>query len=162
MEESIGDDEILEALDALEAGTAEVGDVLLLAHASMERDEALVPDVVIAAVAARHEAARDVTNGGLDQFVWNHGVERARAVADAWCRVGAVENGELVHRLADALSDYQEEVGAAAIQDSPVQNFLAYRARVEGPYFGIPEPDEELGEAVLEWALENAALAKLE
>ena len=102
-----------------------------------------------AAVEGLLRCERDFANGGADQFVWNHGAEAARRIGAAWRAVGAVENGELLVELADALG---EAPGDAA---DPVAAFMAFRRRVGGPSFGRPDPREELAEALVEWAMEH-------
>lgn len=96
---------------------------------------------------------RDLRNGGFDQFVWNHGAERAREIGRAWREVGAVENGELLCRLADVL-DTQEPFEP----DQVVAAFHRYRVEVKGPEFEVPGVEDELEEALLEWAIEHAEL----
>lgn len=154
----ITDAEINEAIANIRAGEgASLSDVLCLVSASFERDEPVAPQPLIDAVVAKYETDRDYANGGADQFVWNRGAELARRFGDAWRAVGAVENGDLLVRLAWELDNYRTEVGDEAIADDPVRRFLEYRKRVSGPFFGIPEPDEELAEALVEWAIEHAS-----
>ncbi|PRQ03730.1 hypothetical protein ENSA5_12800 [Enhygromyxa salina] len=111
------------------------------------------PAVVVDSMVGLFMSERDYQNGGADQFVWNHGAALARAIGTAWRAVGAVENGELLLELAAALERF-EAAGERESAD-PVKAFLAYRTRVEGPYFGRPEPHIELGEALVEWAMEH-------
>lgn len=155
-DDPISDDDIAKALDAILGATADLGDVLCLVHASLERDASLAPQTLIDAVSAKYETERDYANGGADQFVWNNGSASARRCGEAWRAAGAVENGDLLQQLADALDDYDREVGAEAIAKEPATHFLEYRRRVGGPFFGLPEPDDELAEALVEWAIEHA------
>jgi len=85
----------------------------------------------------------------MDQVVWNIGHERAREVGKAFRAVGALENADLVDRLAGVLAE--QPAGDA----DPVTRFMAFRRAVSGPFFGIPEPQAELGEVVLEYVLER-------
>lgn len=153
----ITESEIREAADKIRSGAdVDLSDVLCLVSASFERDQPVAPDALIEAVIAKHETDRDYANGGADQFVWNHGAEIARRYGEAWRRVGAIENGDLLVRLAGELDAHMSEVGDESMSDDPVRRFLEYRKRVSGPFFGIPEPGEELAEALVEWAIEHA------
>ena len=155
---TITNDEIREATDKIRAGSeVELGDVLCLVSASFERDHPVAPQPLIDAVIAKYETDRDYANGGADQFVWNNGAGLARQFGEAWRAVGAVENGDLLVRLADELDAYRAEVSDDDISADPVKRFLEYRKRVDGPYFGIPEPGDELAEVLVEWAIEHAA-----
>jgi hypothetical protein len=80
-------------------------------------------------------------------------VDATRAIAAAFRKVGAIENADLLDRLARELEAYQAEVKDLA--DDPVRRFLDYRKRVGGPYFGLPEPGDELAEALVEYAHEH-------
>ena len=154
---TISDDEIREAVDTIRSGAGvELSHVLCLVNASFERDEPVAPQVLVDAVAAKLTTDRDYANGGADQFVWNNGAELARRCGEAWRAVGAIENGDLLLRLAGELEAYRAEVGDAAIAEDPVRRFIEYRKRVAGPFFGIPEPGSELAEALVEWAIEHA------
>jgi len=156
-ESTISDSEIKEAADKIRAGAeVELSDVLCLVSASFERDDPVAPAPLIEAVIAKYETDRDYANGGADQFVWNNGSELARRFGEAWRAIGALENGDLLVRLADELDAYRSEIGDDKLADDPVQRFLGYRKRVSGPFFGIPEPGEELAEALVEWAIEHA------
>jgi len=148
--------EVRAALRALGGGEASLEDVLTLVNASLEREVELVPRPVIDAAIAVWESARDFFNGGADQFCWNHGVEATRQAAAAFSAVGGIENGELLARLADELEAFRAEHGDEAIGADPVTTFLAYRRRVDGPFFGLPEPKEELGVALVEYVVEHA------
>jgi hypothetical protein len=116
----------------------------------------LAPQSVLDAVFCVYLTDRDVANGGLDQFVWNHGVERARWVAASFRAVGALENADVLDMLAGELDSYQREVGEEAIGADPVDQFLAFRRRGGGPYFAIPEIREEVGESLIEHAIAHA------
>lgn len=153
----VDDDEILEAIECIQLGTADFSDVMLLINASSERDEDIVPKVVMAAVFAKFSTDADFANGGADQFVWNHGFDTAREFGTAWRNIGACENGDLLIRLADTYKTYRESIG----EETTTQHFLEYRKLVKGPYFGIPEPGEEIAEALVEWCIEHAAEFRL-
>jgi hypothetical protein len=155
-DDEITDDEIADALEAILECDAELGDVLCVVHASLERDEDLAPKVLQTAVMGKYQVERDFANGGADQFVWNNGSDIAREIGEAWRAVGAVENGELLVWLADELDALSTEVSDDDIAGEPVRWFMAYRTRVGGPEFGIPDPDTELAEALVEWAIEHA------
>lgn len=152
----IDDTEIAEALSYVCDGDADLDDVLLLVNASFERERDIAPGPLQLAVIAKFETDRDFANGGADQFVWNNGPAQARAFGDAWRAVGAIENGDLLHRLADAHDAMHAEHADEDFSDDPLKWFMAYRKRVGGPYFGLPEPGEELAEALVEWAIEHA------
>lgn len=126
---------------------ASLSDVLAL----LEHD--VLPSAACDAVRAVLVTRGDVANGGMDQVAWNHGVEAARQYAAAWLAIGAVENGELMNRLADALERFLANNDASA--DS-VAKFLAYRKSVGGPYFSLPEPADEVAEVVVEYVIEHA------
>lgn len=111
------------------------------------------PAVVVDAIEGLFVSEGDFANGGADQFVWNRGTATARSIGTAWKTVGAVENGELLLELADALERFEAEGGREG--QETVQAFLKYRKRVSGPFFGRPEPDDELAEALVEWAAEH-------
>jgi len=154
-DEKVSDESIREAFAAIKGGEEiALRDVLTLVAASFERDRKYAPEAVTDAVAAKWECDRDFANGGADQFVWNHGVETARAIAAAFRKVGAIENADLMDRLARELEAYQSEVKDLA--DDPVRRFLEYRKRVGGPYFGLPEPGDELAEVLVEYAFAHA------
>ena len=153
-DEKISDESIREACSAIKGGQEiTLRHVLTLAAASFERERPFAPEAVTDAVAAKWECDADFANGGADQFVWNHGVEAARASAAAFRKVGAVENADLLDRLARELEAYSSEVKDLA--DDPVRRFLEYRKRVGGPYFGLPEPGDELAEVLVEYAHEH-------
>jgi hypothetical protein len=148
------DDEVREALRAIASGHATLGHVLCLAGASDDYTTPLVAEIVLDAIGAKLEMDADVANGGLDQLVWNGGAEYARAISSCLAAVGAVENAEVLGRLATALDDYIGKNGDAIAKD-PVKHFLAYRRAVGGPEFGIPEHGDELAEALVEYVLEH-------
>ena len=52
----------------------------------------------------------EYANGGADQFGWNWGEEAARQLAALWRAVGAIENADLLDRLASELSAFRAEV----------------------------------------------------
>ncbi len=150
------DDEIREALQRLR-GTDDdepsLDDVITLWNAAPHRAVPMLPEPALAAIAAMLETRRDVANGGVDQVVWNHGVELARAYAGAWNAVGMIENAALLVRLADSLEAYTAEHGSDAMQADVVQHFIAWRKSVGGPAFGIPDPQAEMGEPLLEYVI---------
>jgi hypothetical protein len=158
------DDSVLsdeDVRDALRAVRSDEGpalrQILDLATASMQRSRPLVPQTVLDAVYCVYLTDRDVANGGLDQFVWNHGVEQARWVAASFRAVGALENADVLDVLAGELDSYQREVGDDATAADPVAQFLAFRRRGGGPYFPIPEIHEEVGESLIEHAIDHAS-----
>lgn len=140
-----------EALARLRAGDDEatLGDVLALL------DSGILPEEVVDAANAVFATQRDVNNGGMDQVVWNHGVAAARVYAKAWNAVGAIENGQLLERLAAALEAYNAE--HTDIEGDAVKHFIAFRKSVGGPEFRIPDPTAEVGESLLEYVLERGA-----
>ena len=144
------EDEIREALAAGRAGEATLSHVLCLATAS------LLPKEVDDAIDAKYAMDGDVANGGLDQVAWNQGVDAARAYAKAFRAVGAIENADVLDRLADALADYETKHSKEEIAKEPVRHFLAYRRSVSGPEFGIPEPGDELAEVLVEYVTARA------
>lgn len=151
------EDDVRAALRALRAGDeASLGDVLTLVMASPDYASPLVPQETIDAVYAKYEMDRDVANGGMDQVAWNHGSSLTRAYAVAFRTVGAIENADLLDRLASAVEQYRAEHGDAIAED-PVRHFLAYRKSVGGPFFQIPDPGEELVEPVVEYMIEHAS-----
>jgi hypothetical protein len=150
-DEKVSDESIREAFAAIKGGQEiALRDVLTLAAASFERERPYAPAAVTDAVAAKWECDADFANGGADQFAWNHGVAATRAIAAAFRKVGAIENADLLDRLARELEAYGSEVKDLA--DDPVRRFLEYRKRVGGPFFGLPEPGDELAEALVEYA----------
>lgn len=157
-----GDDhdpeEVRDALRVLRAGgeDASLGHVLTLVVAAHHYAVPIVPAEAIAAVDAKYTMDRDINNGGMDQVVWNHGNELARTYASALRAVGAIENADLLDRLAGELERYRAQVTDDAISADPVKHFIAYRRAVGGPAFGIPEPGEELAEALVEFVVERA------
>ena len=156
------DEDVRAALRSLRDGAeASLGDVLTLVVASPAYAVPLVPQEAIDAVAAKYAMDRDVANGGMDQVAWNHGHERARAYARSFRAVGAIENADLLDRLAAALEAYRAAHGDDAIAADPVTHFLAYRRSVGGPSFQIPEPGDELAEPLLEHVLERASAGAL-
>lgn len=112
-------------------------------------DPPQMPAVVCEAVAGLFACRADLANGGMDQFVWNQGAEIARAIGAAWRTVGAIENGDLLLRLADTLPAESAEDADAVLA------FLSYRAEVRGFNFDVPDVEDELAEALLEWAAEH-------
>ncbi|MEZ4363357.1 MAG: hypothetical protein R3B48_24500 [Kofleriaceae bacterium] len=131
---------------------ASLDDVLRLAAAAPTFAVPLLPQGAIDAVHAKRAIDRDLANGGLDQVAWNHGAEATRRYAAAFDAIGAIENAEVLARLADAVERYRAEHGDAIEQD-PVHHFLAFRAAQGGPYFAIPSPAEELAEPLVEYVL---------
>jgi hypothetical protein len=155
-DDEISDDEIRDALRAIHAGDARLKHVLCLGAASHDFETPLMLAEVIEAIAVKYEIDGDVANGGLDQVAWNHGVEATRAYATAFRAVGAIENADVLDRLATTLVEYQDKHGDQIAKD-PVKHFLAYRRAVGGPEFGIPEHGDELAEVVLEYVIARAA-----
>jgi hypothetical protein len=149
------EEEVREALRAIrsEEGPS-LSDVLLLVNAALERKVPLAPQPIVDAVCAKWATDGDFANGGADQFAWNRGAELTRRVSADFRAVGAIENADLLDRLASELEAYQKEVGEGG---DVVRLFLGYRKRVGGPFFKIPEPAEELGEVLIEYALEHLA-----
>jgi hypothetical protein len=156
----ITDEDLRAAVAAVRAGEPTLGHVLDLVFASLEREVPLVPAPLVDAVHAKFTVERDHANGGADQFVWNQGIDAAREVASAFRAVGAVQNADLLDRLADALVAYHAEHPAEKIAEDVVTHFLAYRKRVAGPFFQVPEPDEELAEVLPAYAAAHAAEVK--
>lgn len=146
--------EVRAALRALRAGDdATLGDVLTLAVAAADYETPLVPAEVVAAVAAKYMMDADLANGGMDQVAWNHGADAARSYASALRAVGALENADLLDRLAAAVDEHQ----AATDERDLVTRFQRYRAAVGGPFFPIPDPGDELAEPLLEFVLARAS-----
>jgi len=116
----------------------------------------VAPQSVIDAVECVYLTDRDVANGGLDQFVWNHGAEQARWVAASFRAVGALENADVLDQLAGEFESYRREVGEEAIRVDPVDHFLAFRRRGGGPFFPIPGIRAEEGESLIEHAIAHA------
>lgn len=151
------DQEVRDALRSLRIGAEpSLRDVLTLISASPAYAVSLVPRAAIDAVAAKFEMDGDIANGGMDQVAWNHGPERTRSYAAAFRCVGAIENADLLDRLAATLEHYHQ-THADAIAEAPVRHFLAYRNLVGGPFFQIPEPGDELAEPLVEYVLEHAS-----
>jgi hypothetical protein len=151
------DEEVRDALRSLRDGSEpSLSDVLTLLSASPNYAIALLPRAAIEAVDAKFAMDGDVANGGMDQVAWNHGHELARSYAAAFRTVGAIENADLLDRLATAVEDYRRQ-NADTIADDPVRHFLAYRKLVGGPFFQIPDPGDELAEPLVEYVLEHAS-----
>src|SRR5687768_12981061 len=106
-EDRITDEQIEAAVSALREEAADLGDVLLLVRASLERKTTLVPQVVIDAAIIEWNAEAELANGGADQLVWNNGVAAARASAKTLREVGAIDNADLFDRLANELETYE-------------------------------------------------------
>jgi hypothetical protein len=155
-EDDITEDEIREALRAIHAGKPRLSHVLCLAAVSDEYTTSLMPEEVIDAISAKYAMDGDVANGGLDQLAWNQGVEFARELARSFRAVGAIENADVLDMLAKALEEYETKNSPEAISKEPVRHFLAYRKKVGGPEFGIPEHGNELAEVLIEWVLDHA------
>jgi hypothetical protein len=153
--DEITDDEVRDALRALRSGDVTLPHILCLAITSDEFESPLIGAEVVEAVGAKYEMDGDVANGGLDQLVWNNGVEYARALARSLRAVGAIENADVLDRLASALDDYLAKNTSEAIATDAVKHFLAYRRGVGGPEFGIPDHGEELAEALVEYVIER-------
>jgi len=145
------EDEIRDAIAAVKAGEATLSHVLCLANAS------LLPEEVDDAIEAKFAMDGDVANGGLDQVAWNQGVDAARAYAKAFRAVGAIENADVLDRLAGALEEYETKHSKEDIAKDAVKHFLAYRRSVSGPEFGIPEPGDELAEVLVEYVIARAS-----
>ncbi len=131
---------------AIRSGVATFSQLLIL----VDTEPPQAPPEVMAALAGLLACRRDLNNGGFDQFVWNHGAERARAIAAAWREVGAVENAELLCWLADELP-----VQPPVDPDDVTGAFFRYRRAVNGPTFDVPPVADELEEALLERVLER-------
>lgn len=145
------DEAVREALRVLKSGAgATIGHVLTL------HGRRLLPQDAIDAVDAVLVTRRDVANGGMDQVAWNHGLDNVRAYAKAWHAVGAIENAELLDRLAAELERQQAMRAPDEAAADPVQHFIAFRRAVNGPYFAIPEPIDEVSEALVEYVIAHA------
>jgi len=146
--------EIKSALSAIRSEEEpNLSDVLLLVNAGYEYETLYVPEAVRDAAVGKWETDRDFANGGMDQFVWNNGIENARWVANAFRAIGAIENADLVDRLANELEDYFKKHPPGKVSEDSVQHFMAYRRNVDGPYFDCPDPGEEIAEALLEFVV---------
>lgn len=108
---------------------------------------------VSAAVQALHELSADFVNGGYDLVAWNHDADAVRRYAQAFRAVGAIENGELLDALAAALERHQLTHGELAIAADPVTHFHAFRRAVRGIGAGVPHPDDELAEVLVEYVI---------
>ena len=159
VDEETQDAEVRAALRSLRSDSedASLGDVLALCFANHLYDVQLVPEEAIDAIMVKYRMDRDVANGGMDQVAWNHGAEATRFYAKAFRAVGAVENADLLDRLATSLEAYFAQHGEAAITADLVHHFVTWRRSVGGPAFGIPEPGDELAEPLLEFVLERAS-----
>lgn len=113
-------------------------------------------DVVAAAKAALDELSADYVNGGYELVAWNHNPDAVRAYGRAFLAVGAIENGEHLIALADALDRYQLDHGELAIAADPLPHFQRFRQLRRGASAGIPEPDDELAEVIDEYLLARA------
>jgi hypothetical protein len=151
--------EVIDALRRLRDGSedASLGDVLTLCFANDEYDVQLVPQEAIDAIMSKYAMDRDVANGGMDQVAWNHGVENTRLYAKSFRAVGAIENADLLDRLATSIEAYFATHGNDAITGDLVHHFIAWRKSMGGPSFGIPEPGDELAEPLIEFVLEHAS-----
>jgi hypothetical protein len=152
-----GEAEVREALRAVRSDDGpSLSDVLLLVRASLDRKAPLCLPALVDAVVAKWTCDRDFANGGADQFAWNNGSELTRKVAADFRAVGALENADLLDRLASELDAYRAEAAELGEDGDAVRLFLGYRKRVGGPFFRIPEPGEELGECLIEHAIAHA------
>ncbi len=133
-----------------------VADLTTLVTATLERKKDFAPPLLVEALVGRSSCIRDYNNGGIDQIVWNQGVDYARRVGQAWYNIGAVEHGELLLRLSDDLARFLDQTEPSDLESNPVEIFLEFRRAVGGPEFGVPDLDGELAEAMAEWAYENA------
>lgn len=151
--------EVVDALRRLRDASEDVslGDVLTLCFANDDYDVQLVPQEAIDAVMSKYAMDRDIANGGIDQVAWNHGAENTRRYAKAFRAVGAIENADLLDRLATSVEDYFAKHGEATITSDLVHHFIAWRKSMGGPEFGIPEPGHELAEPLIEFVLERAS-----
>jgi len=154
-EDAPSEADVRAALAALRTPQVEIGHVLTLASASEDYAIALLPPAALDAVMAVWVTLRDVGNGGMDQVVWNHGVESAKLYAAAWRTVGAIENAELVDRLVGVLETQLADSTEDEREAGPIAYFMRFRRAVNGPGFGVPEPSEELGEPLLAYVLEH-------
>jgi hypothetical protein len=152
------EEQIREALRAVRSQDGpSLSDVLLLVNASLERKTpSLCLPALVDAVMAKWTCDRDFANGGADQFAWNNGSELTRKVAADFRAVGALENADLLDRLAAELDAYRAQAAELGEDGDAVRLFLGYRKRVGGPFFRIPEPGEELGEVLVEHAIAHA------
>jgi len=151
------EEEVRAALRSLRgAGEPALDDIMTLVNAGLGYSVSLVPSTVTEAVAVRFEIAGDLANGGMDQVAWNHGHQLARAYAESLRVVGAIENADLLERLAASLEAFLA-THADGVAADPIGNFLAYRRLVGGPYFQVPDFDEELAECLIEHVLDRVS-----
>ncbi|MEL6544188.1 MAG: hypothetical protein AAFQ82_06150 [Myxococcota bacterium] len=141
-------------------------DILLLYSAGEESDTLWLPQEVQNAWGAwidNKQAWED--HGGAVGFVWNKGPTVARAIANAWATVGAVENGEMLLELANAAERYRTQVGEAPLTASTLDALRSqiYSALGHLPkrHLWIPEPESELTEAISEWLTDRALRRRL-
>ncbi len=159
----VTDEDIRAALRAIRSGDEPLlGKIADLVVASTQRPaspdaEPLAPQPLVDAVLGAWSAERDIANGGLDQYVWNHGVDESRRVAASFREVGALENADVIDMLADELERCRSEIGPDPISSDPVRHFLTFRRRGGGPFFAIPDLDDEIGEAIVEYVIAHAA-----
>lgn len=151
------DDEIRESLRRLHGLEGEdeptLDDVITLWNASPHRAITLLPEPAMHAIMAMLDTRRDVNNGGVDQVVWNHGAALSREYGKAWGAIGMIENAALLARLADSLEAYYATHGEDAITKDTVHHFIAWRKSVGGPAFGMPDPQEEMTEPLVEYVI---------
>jgi uncharacterized protein DUF4375 len=133
------DDAVRAAAAAIRSSDPSLEDIMTLVYASNERDATLIGRPVGAAIFIRQAVSRDLRNGGLDQVVWNMGADRARFAAAALREVGAIENADLLDRLAEIRDEYATEADHEAVAADPVRHFPAYRRLGGGPFFDAPE-----------------------
>ncbi len=129
--------------------------IVILVDAGRSGHHSWVPRPLLEAMDVADTIEDELTNGGLDQVVWNHGIEQTHRYARALRRVGVIENADLLLRLATELEAYREAQGAPPYDD-PTGAFLAYRQQVRGPFFPAPFLLPELFEAIVEYAVSKA------
>ncbi len=153
MTEKITEEEIADAFGKIESGEAGIADLLSLYTAAGEQETELLPSLLIDAIDGVFRSQSEYDNGGADQFVWNYGSEVSKSLGETWRLVGAIENGELLIRLSAGLETYKSQFKTDF--EFGVDHFLQFRKSVKGPFFGVPEPIEEVSEAATEWAIEH-------
>ena len=125
--------------------------IFLLVDAGVTHGRLFVPQLIQDSVLGVWSTKETIENGGIDQCVWNIGPEESLTLSQNFRELGAIENAQLFEHLSYELVRFRYEMGDELIKQDNVAAFLQWRRQVKGPFFTVPDLQEEVGLAMIEY-----------